>query len=574
MRIKKRLAGASLWPLFFVFSVTVIAGTYTPVTNAVSITKPDAIPNSTSLLAADPKSIPIPEPAVLANPPGADAVSDSVGATVGQFRVDEGGNATYSIPIQVPPGTAGLSPKLALTYNSRLASGPMGPGWSIEGASQISRCRQSRESGDFMTNGVPVDGNPAPVNFTSSDRYCLDGVRLLVTSGSYGANGSVYAPENDPFTRVTASVSNAATGPDSFTVQRKDGTTSVYGNTAASFNARVIATVNGQTVGIGWNLARLQDSTGNYLDYLYTSQPAAGVLPFAAGAVETVLSQVNFTGHASNPMVAPYASVSFQYSTLPANQARLGYQAGVAFLQSQQLANVTVTDPTHAANATLRFYQLSYGASVSGSGVAQLKQVQECRDASLSVCFPATTFAWSNATYSFASDAAQTVSGPDFQNLAGLKVGDIDGDGRQDVVWAKNNDPSCGANSRLYVSFLDRTGSNQITLITPNQAVLCAPINLQSNDQAWALSDVDGDGRTDLLIGGAAGSPWAAYASAGRPAFAGASVFTTQTNLMAATPVTVPAGTNARGVLADLNGDAYWILFIRSHRVRQPIIRM
>ena len=39
-----------------------------------------------------------------------DLSSDSIGATPGDFRVDEGGAASYTLPILSLPGTAGLSP--------------------------------------------------------------------------------------------------------------------------------------------------------------------------------------------------------------------------------------------------------------------------------------------------------------------------------------------------------------------------------------------------------------------------------------------------------------------------------
>lgn len=215
---------------------------------------------------------------MLAPTPRRDAVSDAVGSTLATFHVDQGGNATYAIPIQIPPGTAGVAPKLALTYNSRAGLGVMGPGWSISGASQISRCRQSRESGDFMDGSTPVDGNPLPVNFTQTDRFCLDGVRLLLlagNSGVYGVDGTTYSPETDPTTLVTAHVSNTATGPTTFTVQRKDGTTSTYGSSGAPANATITATLpaTDSVVDISWNLTRTQNSAGNYIDYLYTTDP-------------------------------------------------------------------------------------------------------------------------------------------------------------------------------------------------------------------------------------------------------------------------------------------------------------
>lgn len=492
-------------------------------------------------------------PAQVAAPPQRDSVSDNVGATVAQMRVDESGAATYSVPIQVTAGTAGMTPKLALAYTSRGPNGVMGPGWGIQGTSQITRCRQARENGDFMNGTTPIDGNPAPINFTSSDRYCLDGVRLLVTSGSYGANNSVYSPENDPTTQVTAAVTTPAAGPDSFTVKRMGGTTSTYGKTATSSNARIVATLpaTGATVAVSWALARVQDTAGNYLDYVYNIAPGNGTYPFPA--VEYTLSQVNYTGHATTPVSAPYASVSFSYTTLTTPKVRLGYQAGIAFLQSQQLSSVTVTDNSVA----VRYYKLSYQASGSGSALSTLSSIQECRDSTQAVCFRPTTFGWSAATYAFNDSASQ--SGPSFANLVGYKVADVDGDGRQDVVYAVNGDSHCtGGVSAVYVGYADQTASHAMTLTTAGQVPACATIDLAAKDRAWNLIDYNGDGKADLLIGGGAGSAWKIFAGGNRPASGGRAFGTTDLLAGLADPILVPgigSWTSAAGVVADLNGD-------------------
>ena len=99
-----------------------------------------------------------------------DAVSDAVAAIPAQFRVDESGAATYSIPISTVPGTAGVAPQLSLEYSSQGGYGPLGRGWSLGGTSAISRCRATREAGDFISGGVPVDGNPRPVDYSATDR--------------------------------------------------------------------------------------------------------------------------------------------------------------------------------------------------------------------------------------------------------------------------------------------------------------------------------------------------------------------------------------------------------------------
>ncbi len=62
-----------------------------------------------------------------------DTVSDQVSATAGEFRVDESGSATYSIPLYTVPGTAGVAPQLSLSYSSQGGYGPLGMGWSLGG---------------------------------------------------------------------------------------------------------------------------------------------------------------------------------------------------------------------------------------------------------------------------------------------------------------------------------------------------------------------------------------------------------------------------------------------------------
>ncbi|QLQ29161.1 MAG: hypothetical protein HZT39_13785 [Pseudoxanthomonas sp.] len=59
-------------------------------------------------------------PRVLVSP---DPLSDSVSATAAEFRVDEAGAATYTVPLYTVPGTAGVAPSVSLKYSSQEAMG-------------------------------------------------------------------------------------------------------------------------------------------------------------------------------------------------------------------------------------------------------------------------------------------------------------------------------------------------------------------------------------------------------------------------------------------------------------------
>ncbi len=78
-----------------------------------------------------------------------------------------------------------VAPSLAIAYDSRGGNGLLGVGFHLAGLSAIRRCGST----------LAQDGKLAAVALTSSDRYCLDGHRLRLTSGSYGAAGSRYQTE-------------------------------------------------------------------------------------------------------------------------------------------------------------------------------------------------------------------------------------------------------------------------------------------------------------------------------------------------------------------------------------------
>ena len=66
-----------------------------------------------------------------------------LGRTPGSAWVSDDGEASYSIPVDIPPGTNGLTPAVSIDYRHRTRGGLLGVGWSIGGLSQVTRCART-----------------------------------------------------------------------------------------------------------------------------------------------------------------------------------------------------------------------------------------------------------------------------------------------------------------------------------------------------------------------------------------------------------------------------------------------
>ncbi len=160
------------------------------------------------------------------------------------------GAATYSIPIAVPPGTAGMAPSLSLNYSSQSGNGIIGFGWSLGGLPAVTRCPQT----------MAQDNAHVGVNYNSSDRFCLDGQRLLVINGgTYGADLSEYRTETESFSRVIAHTT-AGNLPDWFEVHTKSGQIIELGH---STDSRILAQAT--SVARVWAASKISDTAGNYM---------------------------------------------------------------------------------------------------------------------------------------------------------------------------------------------------------------------------------------------------------------------------------------------------------------------
>lgn len=159
--------------------------------------------------------------------PSARGTNTGIGETPGYLSVSLTGGANYDIPIAVPPGIDGIVPEISISYNSQGGNGLAGYGWNISGISVISRIPSSKFHDDH------IDG----VDFDLSDRFALDGERLILKSGIYGAGGAIYETENSSNLKITShdvSPYGSSYGPSYFIVYYPDGSIARYGNSLDS----------------------------------------------------------------------------------------------------------------------------------------------------------------------------------------------------------------------------------------------------------------------------------------------------------------------------------------------------
>ncbi|MDX1410350.1 MAG: SpvB/TcaC N-terminal domain-containing protein, partial [Saprospiraceae bacterium] len=224
---------------------------------------------------ANPETPPAPAAMPDMTPP---VSSSSTGATAGQASVSPFGSARYEIPVMVAPGSGGLSPSVALVYDSQAGNGPLGVGWSIAGFSVISRCART-----FEQDGI---ADSERITFTSQDRFCLDGERLMAINGDYGAHGTEYRKERDDFTRVI-SYGGGSNGPDYFKAWSREGILYEFGS---SDDSRIETRAAGlEYVAFAWLHNRTEDTTGNFVLYQYDENQS--------GPVDFVLSRIFYTGN-------------------------------------------------------------------------------------------------------------------------------------------------------------------------------------------------------------------------------------------------------------------------------------
>jgi hypothetical protein len=391
-------------------------------------------------------------------------------AMPGSFAVSPSGAATYTVPIQVPPGVGGLAPNLALVYNSQGGNGLLGVGWSLSGLSSITRCPRT----------MAQDGVRGSVNYDLNDRYCLDGQRLIAVKGADGGDGTEYRTEQDEYVRVVSyTVAGVNNGPAFFVAKTKSGLIMEFGQQNPDddivkdgpIHARVFAT--GKGVVAAWALNKVSDIKGKFYTIYYYQDKTTGMY---------VPDHINYTiSSSSNPLVSAAYRVSFPFENRP--DKIQAYQAGSGIFQSLRLSQVKILALPN--KTVLKNYSLIYDSSSlqvdQSIGASRLRSITECAS---NQCNIPLTMNYSNGATGFVGVSSNNIGGWGDSNLRNM-IADVNGDGKSDIVriWNTSN------------------GQAQADVLLSNSTDFVQVSNTIIG--GWAaqnhVTDVNGDGRADIV---------------------------------------------------------------------------
>ncbi len=443
-----------------------------------------------------------------------------VGTTDGAFNVSATGGATYTIPLDLLPGVAGLEPNLSITYNSLGGLGVAGYGWNISGISAITRSPQTYYH----------DGQSVGVDLTSTDRFSLDGQRLICISGSYGQFGSVYRTENDNFTKVTCYANG--TNPTYFNTKTKSGLSIQYG-----YDSDAKQTVEGQSAILSWYANKITDVYGNVVDFAYVKESGRNYLSeitygpnivtfyyktrsdkttnYLKGSEITqnlILDKIEVKYNTA--VVKKYefkynfpSSIYTQYSVL--NEV-IEYGIGSSRLNStvfsyQAPDNVTFAQSIYNNSHNYISYKskLTFG-DFNGDGLGDVFTID---DPSISGSYTGWKMFKNNGNETFTQLSSGDFSSLDETKLSVFAV-DLNGDNIDDLL-IKRDIGNCidlyGNISKCYGYYYsicsNNTFSNPVFFINANYD-LCN-VNGTKSDEAKLsekIMDMDGDGLTDIFI--------------------------------------------------------------------------
>jgi len=383
-------------------------------------------------------------------------VTTDVVGTLNSSAQISNGQVSYNVPIKLPPGRKGMHPNVSLSYSSGARSGIAGVGWQLTATSSITRCSASWVE----------DSKTGRVNLSDDDRLCLNGKKLILVDGQYGANNSEYRTVEESFQKVMLLGGSYSNQSSYFHVIDKSGRETYYGETSNS-----ILVLN-NTTPFQWSIERVIDNSVTENTILYDYSNSSG---------ELLLTDIFYTGQGT---VTGNRTVHFEYEDR--EDKSFQYISGGLLSSGQRLKEIV----SSIDSVSVSKYYLSYETTTSAvTNRTRLESITQCGFESLAEkCLPSKIFDYSGQSQSFNKvESTNTLFNNDApHSLANQLLGDYNNDGILDFVRNKN----------LHLMSIE---NNQLEFLK----VIELPFISISPDlgEQFKLGqlDFDGDGQLDIL---------------------------------------------------------------------------
>ena len=382
------------------------------------------------------------------------------------------GAARFRYPIELPPGTNGMAPDLALKYDSQSAWGQSGYGWQLVGIDAVRRSVRHGapryDDSDTFRWGtrhlvLGEDGayHTEQETFARIERVACDRGSLATSLSSLGVGtgagalwpifliglgigcfamggllrrGRLMGSTSSAWTvGVYAVISACGPGEQTSTIQSEEPVQDSFPRCAGDYwlvtlksgiqyrygfnrDSRIESEHGGEAR--AWALDRIKDPNGNYVEFRYieeTDNVAPGIadadpLNGAAYYPERII----YTKNDRAPLNL-YRTVKFGWQNRP--DARTSYQEGTKVRTTRRLRNIRVlvgTDRNGEGGDLLRRYELEYVQS--GSDKSLLSEIRLCGTDEVCQGSPdqpgATVFSYYDYEEGFGEDQVLGLSAP------------------------------------------------------------------------------------------------------------------------------------------------------------------